>query len=246
MGRMPKKGVDYFSHDVTADGGKTLFTVQQKFGNDGYALWFKLLEYLGTQETLSIDFNDVSEWEFFIAKARVSEDQATNILNLLASINAIDPDLWKSKIVWSENFVERVADVYKKRGTETPKKPEICDRNPEVPGDPGEETPQRKGKKSKAKKSKEEQDAEKIKFAEFVKMKQTEYDKLVEKYGKAAADKMVEVLDNYKGAHKKHYDSDYRAILTWVVDKVKKEQPGLFKKLQVSSSSGNPFEEYLD
>ena len=30
---------------------------------------------------------------------------------------------------------------------------------------------------------------------------------------------MIEILDNYKGAKGKRYKSDYRAILTWVVDR---------------------------
>lgn len=47
MGRLPKIGVDYFTHDVHAATGPTLFTVQNSFGNDGYALWFKLLEFMG-------------------------------------------------------------------------------------------------------------------------------------------------------------------------------------------------------
>ena len=75
-------------------------------------------------------------------------------------------------------------------------------------------------------------------------MKQSEYDTLVEKHGKAATDKCIEVLDNYKGANKKKYDSDYRAILSWVVDKVKKEHHGLFVR-KVESLSGNPFAKYV-
>ena len=75
-------------------------------------------------------------------------------------------------------------------------------------------------------------------------MKQSEYDTLVEKHGKAATDKFIEVLDNYKGANKKKYDSDYRAILSWVVDKVKKEHPHLFVKI-AEPLSGNPFAKYV-
>lgn len=247
MGRSPKKGVDYFSHDVTAAGSPTMFTVQEAFGNDGYALWFKLLEHLGTKENLSMDCNDLSDWKYFVAKAKVSEEQAVKILDLLADIGAIDADLWKHKVIWSENFVARLADVYKKRGTETPRKPVFCDRNDSTPDVPDAESTQSivkesKGKKSKAKKE-SAPDPEKIEFAEFVHMKQSEYDTLVEKHGWAAADKFIEVLDNYKGANKKKYDSDYRAILSWVVDKVKKEHPNLFVKKE-EPLSGNPFAKY--
>jgi hypothetical protein len=63
----------------------------------------------------------------------------------------------------------------------------------------------------------------KIQYAEFVKMTQKEYDTLLEKYGKDNLDKMIEVLDNYKGSKNKKYASDYRAILTWVVERVVKD-----------------------
>ncbi|MGF6951895.1 hypothetical protein QF028_004400 [Neobacillus sp. B4I6] len=61
-------------------------------------------------------------------------------------------------------------------------------------------------------------------YAEFVKMKESEYNKLVEVHGEPLTKKMIEVLDNYKGANGKKYKSDYRAILNWVVDKVKGEK----------------------
>ena len=248
MGRSPKKGVDYFSHDVTAAGSPSMFTVQEEFGNDGYAFWFKLLEHLGTKENLTIDCNDAAEWRFLVAKCKVSKEKAEQILDLLAEIGCIDAELWKQKVIWSDNFVARVADVYKKRGTETPSKPDFCDRNNSTPDVPDTESTQSivkesKGKKSKAKK-KETPTPDKIEFAEFVHMKQSEYDKLVELHGKAATDKFIEVLDNYKGANKKKYDSDYRAILSWVVDKVKKEHPHLFIKKD-EPMSGNPFAKYV-
>jgi hypothetical protein len=60
-----------------------------------------------------------------------------------------------------------------------------------------------------------------IQYAEFVKMKESEYNTLVELHGRPLVAKMIQVLDNYKGANGKKYKSDYRAILNWVVDKVK-------------------------
>jgi hypothetical protein len=72
-------------------------------------------------------------------------------------------------------------------------------------------------------------------YAEFVKMKESEYTKLVEEHGEPLTKKMIEVLDNYKGSNGKKYKSDYRAILNWVADKVKGEKNGRFKQ-----GSGNP------
>lgn len=67
--------------------------------------------------------------------------------------------------------------------------------------------------------------AKKIKYAEYVSMKEEEYNKLIEKYGQANTTKMVEILDNYKGSTGKKYKNDYRAVLSWVVDKVKVDIP---------------------
>lgn len=66
---------------------------------------------------------------------------------------------------------------------------------------------------------------EKIHFAEFVTMTNAEYEKLINTYGKNFVDQCIKTLDNYKGSSGKKYRSDYRAILSWVVDKVKKDFP---------------------
>ena len=64
----------------------------------------------------------------------------------------------------------------------------------------------------------------KIKFADFVSLTQEEYDKLVTAHGEEKAKRMIEILDNYKGANNKKYASDYRAILNWVVKRVEEEE----------------------
>lgn len=72
--------------------------------------------------------------------------------------------------------------------------------------------------------SKGKKEEEKIHFAEFVSMTNAEHEKLVSTYGKDFADQCITVLDNYKGSNGKTYKSDYRAILSWVIDKVKEQQ----------------------
>lgn len=71
--------------------------------------------------------------------------------------------------------------------------------------------------------SKGKKEEEKIHFAEFVSMTNAEYDKLVSTYGKDFVDQCINSLDNYKGSSGKKYKSDYRAILSWVIDKVKQK-----------------------
>jgi hypothetical protein len=152
MARPSKNGVDYFSHDTSS--GKTIFTLESKFGNDGYAFWFKLLETLGSQDTLSLDCNNLPDWEYLIAKTRVSEVTATEILDTLSRINAIDFELWSKKIIWVQKFADRLTPVFRKRHTEIPIKPSFCDRNTSITEDSVEISTQRKGKERKGKESK--------------------------------------------------------------------------------------------
>lgn len=63
----------------------------------------------------------------------------------------------------------------------------------------------------------------KIVYADFVTMKKVEYEKLVESHGEVGAKRMIEILDNYKGANGKKYASDYMAILNWVVKRYMEE-----------------------
>ncbi len=71
-------------------------------------------------------------------------------------------------------------------------------------------------------------------YAEFVKMSEANYDRLVKLYGKAFADACIVELDNYKGARGKTYKDDYRAILCWVVDRVKEKNRACFSRAQAN------------
>ena len=66
---------------------------------------------------------------------------------------------------------------------------------------------------------------EKVAYGEKVLMFRTEYAKLVERFGEPGAARLVEILDDYLVNHpRKRYESHYRAILSWCVDKYEAEQ----------------------
>ena len=71
-------------------------------------------------------------------------------------------------------------------------------------------------------------------YGEFVTLTSDEYSKLVDEYGESATKRMIQILDNYKGASGKKYKSDYRAILNWVVGRYNEES-------QKSGSKGNKY-----
>lgn len=84
----------------------------------------------------------------------------------------------------------------------------------------------------KEKINKKENHDEKIHFADFVYMTNAEYEKLVSTHGKDFADQCIQILDNYKGSSGRKYKDDYRAILSWVVDKVKAKNPQKNKEME--------------
>jgi len=106
-----------------------------------------------------------------------------------------------------------------------------------------EESAQRKGKERKGKEIKEEETKnKKNQYAEFVSMTDDEHLQLVDKVGEVGTMRCIEILDNYKGSSGKKYKSDYRAILTWVLNRYFEETtPTLVSNRTVTvKPKGNP------
>jgi len=121
MARPHKQTVDYFPHYCVHKN--TMFIIEQRYGNDGYAFWFKLLEQLGSTEGHYLDMNDELAWEFLQAKTRLCDVSICSLLDTLSKLKAIDPELWSKRVIWCQNFVDNVAVVYKNRKVTTPSKP---------------------------------------------------------------------------------------------------------------------------
>ena len=128
MARPAKTKVDYFPH--MTHSGKTIAILEARWGNDGYAFWFKLLELLGDSNDFSFNCNHSADWEYLLSKTRVTEPVAEAILDKLAEIEAIDADCWAQKIVWSDNLVRNLESVFVKRKQDVPQKPEFLEQKP--------------------------------------------------------------------------------------------------------------------
>jgi hypothetical protein len=121
MTRPRKAVVDWFPHSCTH--GKTIFVLERKWGIAGYTFWFKLLELLGQTEGHFINFKDPQIREYL--QAYTHADNAEEILSLLATIDAIDSELWIDiRIIWSQNFTDGVAEAYRHRKVTVPIKPD--------------------------------------------------------------------------------------------------------------------------
>lgn len=129
MARPKKQTVDYFPHYCKC--GRTIYILESRFGNDGYAFWFKTLEILGESEGHFYDCSNSSNWAFMLARTHVSEETAKDIISVLIELGKIDAELWeKRRIIWVENFVRNLTEAYRTRHTDIPVKPCFDDRKP--------------------------------------------------------------------------------------------------------------------
>jgi hypothetical protein len=123
MGRPKKDTIDYFPH--YAYQGKTMLILQNEFGNDGYAFWYRLLELLCKTEKQVYDYNNPAAWRLLLAETHVKEEIALNILKVLADVDAIDVKLYQNKQIWVQNLVDNLVLVYNRRSTGKPQKPNL-------------------------------------------------------------------------------------------------------------------------
>ena len=71
-------------------------------------------------------------------------------------------------------------------------------------------------------------------MGETVTISLEEYKKLLERFGEEKTKRAIEIIDNYKGHSGRTYESDYRAILNWTMERVDEE----FEKRGGSSHGG--------
>lgn len=187
----PKKlTVDYFPHDCNHK--KTIFILENKFGNDGYAFWFKLLEILGNTDNHYIDYckENSNDWEFLQAITHLDSNICNDILDLLAKLHAIDPFLWENRIVWSDKFISRISTVYANRRQEIPSKPSFYKQKPTGDIVSTKKTRQTKVKETKVKKK-------------YIYKKEKKYDEKLKEFDKKVRDYVKEhpkyepVLENF-------------------------------------------------
>lgn len=114
MARTKKNNVDYFPHYVSH--GKKMFCLRAKYKNDGYAVWFMLLEKLGNAENHYLDLSSETEKIYLSSELMVSEEVLFDIINMLVTLEVFDSELWhKENILYNQEFVNNIQDVYNRR-----------------------------------------------------------------------------------------------------------------------------------
>jgi hypothetical protein len=184
----------YFPHILKES--KTIGILEERFNNDGYAFWFKLLEILSLCEDHIFDTNTKENRHLLFKKTRVNRELAGKIINCLCELDAIDNNLWeKERKIYVKNLEGSVRKLLAKQTVI--KETNLIDD----------------GKINYAM------------YVRYTPDEYKKLIELTD-YGEPFAKRCIFVLNAYKGQSKKNqkkYDSDYLATLNWVVDKVKKE-----------------------
>lgn len=206
MARPKKQGFEQFPHSVVSDN--TIYILENVWGNDGYAFWYKLMELLCKSDGLVYDYSPACNQHYLCAYMKMTPEKMKAIIDCLVDLDELDSELWQKKqILWCQKLADKLIVASGKRAGIGLEKPYLEQKSPKV----------------EAQKKKPKQEDKKLKYGEFVKMTEAEHEKLVAQYGEKMTARMVQVLDNYKGSNGKTYKNDYRAILNWVVDRVKSE-----------------------
>ena len=157
MTRPRKQTVDWFPH--SCNHGMTMYVLDKRYGIAGYYFWFRLLELLGDTEGHFIDTENPVKFEYLQAYTQTDKTTCMEILDLLATLEAIDPKLWKDKLIWSDNFIKGLAALYRNRNVPLPARPDNYRKKTGSSGKKGVEN--RQGSRgSRVEEGKEEDNAE--------------------------------------------------------------------------------------
>lgn len=115
---MPKKienTVEYFP--MYSVPSNTCIMLKKKYGNDGYAFYYQLLQLLGKEDNHYYDARDPFDLETLheLIGPENPELHVSDLLNDLAKWGKIDRFLWDNKVIWYQGFVDTLEPVYRKR-----------------------------------------------------------------------------------------------------------------------------------
>lgn len=126
MGRPRSDSVEYFP--MYTAPSKTLQILEDKYGNDGFAFFYKLLRVLSGEQGHFYDARNPVDFEFLSRKCGVSTVLSEKILDDLSLWGKISENLWKKKIIWYQGFVDTLKEVYRTRKRDMPTIDEVYEK----------------------------------------------------------------------------------------------------------------------
>src|SRR5690606_16927126 len=114
MARPERNIVDYFP--FYCEDGKKMYYLEEKYGNDGFAVFLKILRELAKTDFHYLDLSKKTTLMFLSAKCKVEEDLLISIISDLVDLEKFDKVLWsENNIIWCQDFIDSIQDAYKKR-----------------------------------------------------------------------------------------------------------------------------------
>lgn len=220
----------WFKHIANSTSDPDLMSAVLEFGSDAYYVFFVTLELL-TKEAV-FDEPKSFKWSFY--KTFFPHIHGPKLRRILVHFSETAPKRrtnGEQTARFSATFDEQTVTLFSSKLSDLSRSynKKLGNKTETIWNHRREKREERRKKKtihapSAAAAVPEKGSEEKKGFAEFVTMTQTEFDSLQQKFGDSAkVERAIEILDNYKGAKGKTYKSDYKAILTWVVDRMAEE-----------------------
>lgn len=207
----------WFQHDSDASYDAKIKKLILKHGTDGYAIYFHCLELIANTITQSnINFELEHDSEIIADNLKIKGNDKMSGIDI---VNMIMRDIINVGLFTESNNRIFCYKLALRLDNTISRSPEINTIKEKVRINNVVTTKKLLPEKKRVKEIKEDKKkTDKIKYADTVYMLDSEYEKLVNKYGKHQTLRLIEKLDNYKGAKGKTYKSDYKAILSWVIE----------------------------
>lgn len=117
MARPQRNNVDYFP--FLCDDGNKMFYLEETYGNDGFAVFIKLLRELAKSDFHFLDLSKKPKIMFLSAKCKVDSNTLESIINDLVELEKFDAELWnENKVIWCQDFIDSIQDAYSKRSND--------------------------------------------------------------------------------------------------------------------------------
>ncbi|MEC0092859.1 DUF4373 domain-containing protein [Paenibacillus macquariensis] len=248
------KDAYYFSHDSNARHDPKISAMRGVYGAEGYGWYWMLIEMMRDSSDYKLDIQGKYTFNAFALQLQSDCKRIEEFVNdCIQEFKLFESD---GDSFWSNSLLRRMDKREEVKAKRSAAAKVRWDKEKGVDGDPIDansmqmHTPsnanamqgkERKVKERKVNESKgnKKEIIPKIKFAEFVSLSQIEYDKLISSYGEEKAKKMIDILNNYKGASGKAYKSDYMAILNWVVKRMDEEEYRGAKAFKPNTGTSN-------
>jgi hypothetical protein len=114
MARPEKNTVPYFP--FICEEGKKMYYIEETYGNDGFAVYVKILRELAKTDYHYLDLSQPTTMMFLSSKCKVKKDVLEVIINDIAALGMYDEKLWtENKIIWCQYFIDNIQEAYSKR-----------------------------------------------------------------------------------------------------------------------------------